>query len=106
MLRAVPAIVLTAASRLAAVKSGCLSLAISSNCLRVILPTIFVFGFELPLSILIAFLIKTDAGGVLVIKEKLLSEKTVMITGIGIPFSKLCVFALNALQNSIIFTPC
>jgi len=36
---------------------------------------------------------------------KLLSEKTVITTGIGIFFSKLSVEALKALQNSIILTP-
>ena len=41
----------------------------------------------------------------MVTKLKLLSEKTVITTGIGIFFSKESVDALNALQNSIMFTP-
>lgn len=39
------------------------------------------------------------------IKENVLSVYAVIITGIGIPGSKVCVCALNALQNSIIFKP-
>ena len=34
------------------------------------------------------------------------SAYTVITTGIGKPFSKLSVRALNALQNSMMFTPC
>ena len=51
------------------------------------------------------FLMKKDVGGDFVVKEKLLSAKTVITTGIGIPGSKLCVEALKALQNSIMFAP-
>src|SRR5689334_20778297 len=85
ILRAVPAMVLTAVSILAAVKSGAFNLAISSNCLRVILPTFTVLGVALPLSKPNVFLINTDAGGVLIIKLKLRSLYTVIITGKGMP---------------------
>src|SRR5450830_940779 len=105
MLRALPAMVRTAASRSAAVKSGALVLAISSACARVILPTLSVWGRGEPLSILAAFLIRIVAGGVFITKVKLLSANAVITTGIGRPGSKLCVAALNALQNSIIFKP-
>ena len=44
MLRALPAMIRTAASRSAAFKSGAFSLAISSSCARVTLPTLFEFG--------------------------------------------------------------
>ena len=50
MLRALPAIVRTAASRSAAVRSGILVFAISSACARVSLPTLSVCGFALPFS--------------------------------------------------------
>ena len=48
MERAEPAIVRTAASRSAAVRSGCFWVAISSACLRVILPTLSVCGLADP----------------------------------------------------------
>ena len=73
MLRALPAMVRTAASRSAAVRSGCLIFAMSSSCLRVILPTLLVFGVPLPFSMPIALRISTDAGGVLRMKVKLRS---------------------------------
>src|SRR5207247_3060585 len=64
MLRALPAIVRTAASRSAAVRSGCLTFAISSACARVSFPTLSELGLALPLSTFAAFLISTVAGGV------------------------------------------
>jgi len=104
--RAEPAMVLIAASMLPALMSGHLILAISSSCLREILPTFLLFGVALPDSRPIAFLISTVAGGVLVMKVNERSEYTVMITGIGMPGSIFCVAALNCLQNSMMFTPC
>src|SRR6266702_2425517 len=103
--RALPAIVRTAASRSAAVRSGILALAISSACARVILPTFSVCGVLLPLSIPAAFLISTVAGGVLTMKLKLLSAYAVITTGSIRPGSVFCVCALNALQNSMMFRP-
>src|SRR5207244_5139639 len=61
MLRALPAMVRTAASRLAAVRSGCLSFAISSSCLREILPTFAVLDFPEPFSLPIPLRIRSSA---------------------------------------------
>src|SRR5215216_2098856 len=105
MLRALPAMVRTAASRSDAVRSGCLDFAISSAWARVSLPTLSVCGLLLPLSIFAAFLMSTVAGGVFMMNVKLLSAYAVMITGMGRPGSILEVCALNALQNSMIFRP-
>ena len=52
-----------------------------------------------------AFKRSVEAGGVLVMNEKVLSAYTVMTTGIVTP-SCFWVLALNALQNSMILTPC
>src|SRR5208282_3380663 len=73
MLRALPAMVRTAASRSPAVKSGVFSLAISSACPRVSLPTLSVCGLLLPFSTFAAFRMSTVAGGVFITKVKLLS---------------------------------
>ena len=54
---------------------------------------------------LAAFLIRTEAGGVFMIKLKLLSAYAVMTTGMGKPGSIDCVWELKPLQNSIIFNP-
>src|SRR5450631_485937 len=106
MLRALPAMVRTAASRLPAVRSGIFSLAISSSCLRETLPTLEVFGVALPFAMPIALAMSTEAGGVFMMKVKLRSLYTVITTGVGNPFSNDWVCALNALQNSMMFTPC
>src|SRR5690606_35071072 len=71
--RAEPAIVLTAPSRSAAVRSGVLVLAISSSCSRVTLPTLSVLGRALPEETPAAFLSRKDAGGVFITKVKLRS---------------------------------
>src|SRR6185436_2772486 len=105
MLRALPAMVRTAASRSAAVRSGCFIFAISSACLRVSLPTLSVCGLELPFSSLSALRISTDAGGDLRMNVKLLSAYAVITTGSIRPGSTFCVCALNALQNSMMFRP-
>src|SRR5450830_628766 len=52
-----------------------------------------------------AFLISVVAGGVLMMKVKLLSANAVMTTGSGRPGSTPWVCALNALQNSMMFRP-
>src|ERR1035437_4901398 len=95
----------TAASMSAAVRSFILVFAISSSCARVILPTLVFKGLAEPLSSLTAFLINTDDGGDLITKVKLLSAKAVITTGSGRPGSIPWVWALNALQNSMIFKP-
>src|SRR5690348_13093138 len=50
-------------------------------------------------------MISTVAGGVFITKVKLLSAKAVITTGIGRPASSFWVWALNALQNSMMFKP-
>src|SRR5512139_4351377 len=52
-----------------------------------------------------AFLIRMVAGGVFITKVKLLSANAVITTGIGRPGSTPCVWALNDLQNSMMFRP-
>jgi len=64
-----------------------------------------VFGVPLPFSMPMALRISTEAGGVFRMKVKLRSLYTVITTGVGNPFSRLCVCALNALQNSMMFRP-
>ena len=95
----------TAASRSAAVRSGILIWAISSACARVSLPTLSVCGRGLPFASFNAFLISTDAGGVLMMKVKLLS-------GISSDHDRqhqaglhFLGCALNALQNSMMLSP-
>ena len=70
-----------------------------------IVPTLLRLGSPEPLSIPIACLISTAAGGVFVMKVKERSSKTVISTGMIVPAS-CWVCALNALQNSMMFTPC
>src|SRR3954452_18646473 len=79
--------------------------AIWRSCSRVILPTLLRFGSPEPLSIPIASLISTAAGGVFVMKVNERSSKTVISTGVIRP-GWSCVWALNAWQNSMMFTPC
>ena len=81
MLLAVPAIMLIAASRDAAFRSGIFNSAISCTFAFEIVATFSLFGTAEPLLILHAFLINTAAGGVFVIKLKLLSAYTVITTG-------------------------
>ena len=63
----------TAASIAAAERTGILVVAIASKCARVTVPTLTVLGGPLPFGTPAAFLSKTDAGGVLVMKVKLRS---------------------------------
>src|SRR3546814_5923526 len=95
MERAEPAIVFTAASRPAAVRSASFALAMSSSCLRVTLPTFSVFGRLEPDWTPAAFFNSTVAGVLLVMKVKVRSEYAVMMTGVGRPGSSFCVAALN-----------
>ncbi len=73
MLRAVPATIAIAASTVAAFKSGIFVSAISRTCFVVIFATFSVLGLPDALSIPAAFLIRSEAGGVLVTKVKDLS---------------------------------
>src|ERR1700680_1882805 len=58
-------------------------------------------GLVAPDSSFAAFLRKNDTGGVRISKVKERSAKMVMTTGIGAPFSSFWVWALKALQNSM-----
>ena len=106
MLRALPAMMRIARSISYAFRSGCLARAISSSCARVTTPFLSRFGVALPLSMPSAFFSSTEAGGVFLMKVKLLSAYTVITTGTGTPFSMPAVSALNALQKSMMFRPC
>src|SRR5262249_27370561 len=105
MFLAVPSMVRIAESSEVVFRSGNLVRAISSICLRVTLPTRSRLGLAEPLSTPAAFLSKSAAGGVLVIKVKDRSAYTVITTGIVIS-PMLAVRALKVLQNSIMLTPC
>ncbi len=80
--RAVPAIMLIADSKVDAFKSGILSSAIFWISALEILATFVLLGTPDPDLSPQAFFNKTAAGGVLVIKLKLLSAYTVITTGI------------------------
>src|SRR6266852_181356 len=88
-----------------AFRSGIFVSAILSTCWRERRPTFVRLGSPEPLSRRSASLISTAAGGVFVMKVKERSSKTVISTGMIRPFSA-CVCALNALQNSMMLTPC
>src|SRR2546421_595898 len=68
-------------------------------------PTLMRFGSAEPFSSRSASLISTAAGGVFVMKVNERSSNTVISTGVIRPFWS-AVWALNALQNSMMFTPC
>src|SRR3974390_2431890 len=107
MLRAVPFTLRTAAATSKQFRSGILSLAISSTCFSVILPTLVLLGSAEPLARFTARLMSTGTGGVLVMNVKERSEKIVITTGMIRPsWSLPDVLALNALQKSMMFTPC
>src|SRR5215467_2856754 len=103
--RAEPSIRRIALSMSLALRSFILALAISRTWARVTLPAVAMPGALDPDDSLAAFLRKYDAGAVFISKVKLLSENTVMVTGIGMPFSWSWVLALNALQNSMMLRP-
>ena len=67
--------------------------------------TLVLLGTPEPDSMLHSFLIRTAAGGVLVMKLKERSEYTVMTTGMIMPMSFL-VRSLNSLVKAAMFTPC
>src|ERR1700750_2901377 len=67
--RAVPDTVLIADSSESVLRSGIFSLAISSTCFAVTVPTLLLFGSADPLAMLAARLSSTGAGGVLVMNE-------------------------------------
>src|SRR5690554_4559711 len=71
---AVPSIILAAASTVYAFKSGIFVFAISSNCALVIVATLSFLAFLAPDGIFAAFLSKSEAGGVFVTIENVLSS--------------------------------
>src|SRR2546430_9959659 len=86
-------------------RSGISVWATRFTCSRERRPTLVRFGSPGPLSSRSASLIRTAAGGVFVMNVKERSSKTVISTGVMRPFwSAVC--ALNALQNSMMLTPC
>ena len=96
--RAVPAIMLIAASTDAAFRSGIFISAISLTLSLEIVATLVLFGTPEPDLMLHAFFSSTAAGGVFVTKLKLLSAYTVITTGmIRSPLS--AVLALNSFVN-------
>src|SRR3954447_12574140 len=102
---AVPATMRIAWSMSRAFRSGIFVSAIWRTWSRLRRPTFWRFGSPEPFSTRSASFIRTAAGGVLVMKANERSSKTVISTGVMRPFSA-CVWALNALQNSMMFTPC
>src|SRR5215470_18837737 len=66
--RAVPATVLMADSSESVLRSGIFSLAISSTCFAVTVPTLFLFGSADPFAMFAARFNRIDAGGVFVMK--------------------------------------
>jgi hypothetical protein len=66
--RAVPATVLYAASSDSALRSGIFSLAMSSTCFLVTVPTLFLLGSAEPFARFAARFSRIDAGGVFVMK--------------------------------------
>ena len=81
MLRAVPSMILIAASRDVALRSGSFVLAIVSTCARVTWPILVLLGWPEPFSTPAAWRSRNDAGGVLVMNVYVRSEYTVITTG-------------------------
>src|SRR4029453_10055363 len=94
-----------AASIELAFKSFIFSSAILATCERRMVPAEILPGSAEPDFSFAAFFKRNDAGGGLVVKEKLRSAYTGMTGGTGAPFSRSCVAAVNPLQNSMMWTP-
>src|SRR5215469_12845834 len=105
MERAVPSMMRMAAPTSCAFRSFSFSSAISRTWRFVTDPTLVRFGSPEPFSSLAARFSSTEAGGVLSSNVKVRSAYTVMMAGMIRP-AWSCVRALNALQNSMMFTPC
>src|SRR4051794_5761878 len=103
--RAVPAMIFIAWSTSCALRSLSFFSAIARSWSGLIVPTFSRCGSPDPFSMPIAWRMSTAAGGVLVMKVNERSSKTVMTTGIVVPMSP-CVWALNALTNSMMLIPC
>ena len=103
--RAVPAMILSAASIVVAFRSGILVWAISRTWAAVTVPTLVLCGSGLPLSTPAAFLISSGAGGVFVMNEKARSSKIEISTGMMLPRWP-SVAAFYCFTKSMMFTPC
>src|SRR3954453_3201895 len=103
--RAVPAMIFIAWSTSCALRSLSFFSAIERSWSWLMRPTFSRCGSPEPFSMPIAWRISTAAGGVLVTNVNERSSKTVMTTGIVVPMSP-CVWALNALTNSMMLIPC
>src|SRR6185312_5897769 len=102
--RAVPAMMCIAASTSFAFRSGSFVSAISRSWARLIVFILVWFGLPDLLAMLSASQISTAAGGVFVMNVR--SSNTLISTGVIRPAFGPCVAALNALQNSMMLTPC
>src|SRR4051794_25377850 len=105
MERAVPAMIFIAWSTSWALRSCSFFSAIARSWSVLMRPTFSRCGSPEPFSMPIAWRISTAAGGVLVMKVKERSSKTVISTGIVVPMSP-AVWALKALTNSMMLMPC
>src|SRR5579885_170665 len=105
MLRAVPAIMRSAAYSVVALRSGILILAISVTLALGIEATLVLLGAGEPFSMPAALSRSTAAGGVFKMKSKERSSKTVISTGTMVP-AWSWVLALYSLQNCMMLTPC
>src|SRR5499427_1880416 len=105
MLRAVPSTVRMADSMESVLRSTSLVCAISRTWARVTLPILSLCGTADAFAIPAARLSSTAAGGVFTTKVNDRSWKIVTTTGRISPSSRP-VWALNPLQNSMMFTPC
>src|SRR5215208_4538284 len=103
--RAVPSMIFAAWLTSCALRSPSFFSAIARTWSLEIVPTLVRLGSPEPFSIPIAWRISTAAGGVLVTNVNERSSYTVMTTGIVVPMSP-CVWALNALTNSMMLMPC
>src|SRR5690606_9484156 len=103
--RAVPAMILAAASRSRALRSTSFCCAISRTCSWLSEATLTVCGAEDPCCTPAAFLISSGAGGVLVVEVTERSAYAVTSTGMPLPRCD-SVAALYGLQNSMMLTLC
>src|SRR3990172_2811207 len=105
MLRAVPSTMRMAASRSLALRSFILVSAIWRTWSRVSVPTFWRIWAGLPFSSPAAFLIRSDAGGVLREKVNERSSKTMISTGTMLPDWEE-VRSLYSLQKAMMLAPC
>src|SRR6202021_866467 len=103
--RAEPSTIFMADSMESQFRSFIFFSAISRTCALVTAPALSRPGAFDPDWILAACFRKNDIGGVFISKGKDRTAEIVITTGIGVFFSSFCVWALNALQNSMMLRP-